>query len=182
LFQKGKIVEGSTTGLGFHALLEDIVSMTSGLKAEDLLPLVLKYKEHKRRKLPLRELIKSEADSLRALVKRNENLTETYRELFRAIQLADEGYWLALSDWLKTRRFPKVDEVILTGGTADYLRDELENYFCPNGFSWGDKIERIVRDRLVSEREYEEKYRYRLTDNCGFFFIFKYDTLRSGKV
>jgi hypothetical protein len=72
--------------------------------------------------------------------------------------------------------------VILTGGTADYLRDELENYFCPNGFSWGDKIERIVRDRLVSEREYEEKYRYRLTDNCGFFFIFKYDTLRSGKV
>jgi hypothetical protein len=178
LYRSGKVVDGDTTELGFHDLLANIVSMTSGLKVEELLPLVLKYKEYKRQNLSNRKIIEVERESFREILKRNEGLGEAYRDLVRAIEVADERYWLTLSDWLNTRRFPIVDEIIITGGTANYLRAELENYFKSERKSWGDNIERIVRDSLVSDSEYLEKYRYRLTDNCGFFFYLNYDRTR----
>lgn len=178
LYRSGKVVDGDTTALGFHDLLAEIVSMTSGLTVEELLPLVLKYKEYRQQNLSNRKIIEAEVENLRKIIKRNENLGEACRDLVRAIRVADERYWLTLSDWLNTRQFPRVDEVILTGGTANYLRVELETYFQSERKSWGDSIERIVRDCLVSEREYFEKYRYRLTDNCGFFFYLNYDRTR----
>jgi hypothetical protein len=178
LYRSGKVVEGDTTELGFHDLLKNIVSMTSGLKVEELLPLVLKYKKYKRQNLTNREFIEMEEETFLKIIKKSEDLGAARRKLIRAIRVADEGYWLTLSDWLTTRRFPKVDEVILTGGTANYLRFELENYFKRERKSWGDNIEKIVRNRLVSDNEYLEKYRYRLTDNCGFFFYLNYDRTR----
>jgi hypothetical protein len=179
LFQGGKIVEGGTSALGFHALLEDIVSMTSGgVSAGELLPLALAYKEYKRRNLSNREFIKSAGEILKKTVRRERDFAGFCQKLVQNIRLADEGYWSALSNWLNTRKFPPVDEVILTGGTANYLRDELGGYFQSDRISWGDNIERMIRGHLVSEDEYLEKYRYRLTDNLGFFFFLKYETCR----
>jgi hypothetical protein len=63
------------------------------------------------------------------------------QKLVKAIAPAREQYWLALKTWLKDNLPKKLDEVILCGGTAHFMKPELEQHFPQSDIIWDGNLE-----------------------------------------
>lgn len=163
LLKYGRFAEGQTTGLGFHRLLEKVVAATSGLTARQLLE-------------PLAQAGANLNETSLAPLVQASTLAHQRRELKtlkKVIVGAREQSWKEVSEWLKSRRFPPIDEVILTGGTAAYYRQELTQIFAEIPIiNWGNFLEERVRELLESEQQ--AKFNYRLTDLFGYTQQFQY--------
>jgi hypothetical protein len=66
---------------------------------------------------------------------------ELEQKLLKAIAPAREQYWLALKTWLKDNLPKKLDQVILCGGTAHFMKPELEQHFPHSELIWDGNLE-----------------------------------------
>jgi hypothetical protein len=87
-----------------------------------------------------------------------------------AVKQAREDYWLLVNQWLRISLEYDAEEIIVGGGTADYLRQELEKFlsrdYRNSELSWAANLERDV-EILFSLNEEEEGMAMRLTDVYG---------------
>jgi hypothetical protein len=88
------------------------------------------------------------------------------QKLLKAISPAREQYWLALKTWLKDNLPKKLDEVILCGGTAHFMKQELEEHFQHSSTIWDGNLElpdELCRDELGQ----------RMSDAYGMYLCFE---------
>jgi len=124
--QRGEVGQFQTSEFGFIKLVNGVVERTSGQKAERLAKAISLAGEEitPRPLLPL-------ARSTKPKERRNE--VEMIRE---AIREARSEYARQLTGWLRETLPKDLDEVVLCGGTADYLRTELKQHFEFSRISW----------------------------------------------
>jgi hypothetical protein len=163
LMERGRIGRGETEELGFVRLLEKAIESTSGLKSEEMLAPICEAGVRVKSE-PLRSLVKSREPKLQKA---------ELHQIVWAVRQARSQYWQMLANWLASRKFPKLDEVIVTGGTANYYRSELSNFFAPYRLNWGDHLEQEVVE-LVGHQRWSQEFAYRLTDVCGYFYYLQY--------
>ena len=96
-------------------------------------------------------------------------------QIITAILTAKEEYWSRLQDWLETVLL-NVTEVIISGGAALYLHDELETYFSRTPTYWGTDLQRRLQELLEldyrSNRPDAEALSFRLVDAFGMYCDF----------
>lgn len=171
LWEKGELSRGETTDLGFVRLLERIQESTSGLELTELL-------------MPVAQAgSQIKANSLQSLVK-SENVEQQQAELGQIVEataIARPQSWASLSNWLKSRKFPKIDHAAIAGGTGYYYRQELENLLVRfshldaprTRIHWGKNLEKQIV-KMLGNSCYQMGWRYRLTDVYGYFFFLQH--------
>jgi hypothetical protein len=142
-FANGELKVGDSPLLGFSVLLDHILEHVGGLDREALtLALAQGMVKPTVSDDPPRHGWKKRAShypdwqtlpQIQALAfSRNPSLrTKEIDRLAEAIELATQTYWQQLENWLK-RVLPnhlKLDEVLIGGGSATYLKPLLEKYF-----------------------------------------------------
>jgi Actin like proteins N terminal domain len=163
LWERGELSRGETTPLGFVRMLERVVEATSGLTTSELVAPVYQAGSQINSKL-LWQVVKSTERSQQE---------EEVKQLVEAIKTARPQYVKMLSIWLTSRKFPKVNHVILSGGTSDYCRSELEKLFPAPQIHWGKNLEKQIL-KLLGKKPYLESFRSRFTDVYGYFFYLQY--------
>ncbi|MGH2416652.1 MAG: hypothetical protein ACRDEA_23730, partial [Microcystaceae cyanobacterium] len=119
--------------------------------------------------------VKKSSLSLLARSSQPEQVAAEVEQLVEAVKSARAQYWEMLGDWLKTRNFPAVEQVILAGGTAYYYSQELERFFAKTQqITWAEQLERRVVQLLGQQQWEGEGLCYRLTDVCGYFYWLQY--------
>lgn len=86
------------------------------------------------------------------------------KRLKSAILTARSQYWLMLFKWLE-KRVLGVDLVVVSGGVAPYLRDELQGMMS-NKLTWGKPLAKSLAQRFQIKDKAEIS---RLMDNYGLF-------------
>jgi hypothetical protein len=167
LFERGKLAIGNTTDLGFHQLVDKVLNRTSGQSADSLTSAIYSIGNQIAPDNPqLQHLVKTRSPTEQKLER---------EQIVTAILTAREEYWSRLQDWLDTI-LPNVTEVIISGGAALYLHDELENYFNRTSTYWGTDLQRRLQDLVGldyrSNRPDAEALSFRLIDVFGMYCDF----------
>ncbi|MGI0491381.1 ParM/StbA family protein [Alkalinema pantanalense CENA528] len=139
LFERGKLAIGNTTDLGFHQLVDKVLHRTSGQTIDVLTSAI--YKIGNRitpTNLKIQDLLKTRSPTEQELER---------EQITTAILTAREEYWSRLQDWLDTV-LPNATEVIISGGGAFYLHDELETYFNRIPTYWGTDLQQQLQEKL----------------------------------
>jgi hypothetical protein len=161
LMERGKITKGETKDFGFIRVTEKVAETLSGVNPyEIIVPIVRAGSKFKEKELEV-------------LVGRNEPASKDkeskVKEMVGVLQAAREQHWLMLRDWLSSRSFPILNEVIFTGGTAPYYKKELESMFAEFKVNWVSVLEEQIKGK-VGEQTWEKELKHRLTDVYGYFF------------
>jgi hypothetical protein len=142
-FAKGELKVGDSPLLGFSVLLDHILEHIGGLDREALTlalaqgmvkpPVSDEVARHGWKKRTSHYPDWHTLPQIQALAfSRNPSLrAKEIDRLAHAIELATQTYWQQLENWLK-RVLPnhlKLDEVLIGGGAATYLKPSLEQYF-----------------------------------------------------
>lgn len=124
--RSGVIEPGNSSNFGMYWMLDFLATRVSGLDKND--PRTIKI------------ITESTAnpESLKKL-SRKSNLSDIeadYQSISAAVKVAKEEYVRAIVRWLKS--LGTTDEIMFCGGTAEYLRPELENYYTnyPTEIVW----------------------------------------------
>lgn len=126
VFDKGGMSQNSqTTNLGFINLVDSVIQRTSLNEAEKLTKAIYRMGDD----------VSPENPSLRLLLKSfdPDNFEREANDLASAIQAAREEYWALLKDWLESAVPRELDEMIIAGGGAHYLKGRLDRYL-----SWAE--------------------------------------------
>ena len=126
---KGMVApDGNTSDLGMIRLLEKVVARTSGQNASQLVPAVV-VAGSDISTTPLTKLLKSTLYT---------NKRHELMQLQTSIKLARNEYAAVLVSWLD-QVVPRsvVSEILFCGGTADYLRRELNSHYSGTPCLWG---------------------------------------------
>ncbi|MBD2772586.1 ParM/StbA family protein [Iningainema tapete] len=123
---RGVIGEGKTSDLGFIRMLEKVMSKTSGLSPKRLTPAIVEAGDEVRPAALLR-LPRSTTRELRAA---------DVQQIVTAIKSARPEYAKILISWLDENLPLDVEEIVFCGGTADYLRKELNEHYDKVPLSW----------------------------------------------
>ncbi|NJN13619.1 MAG: ParM/StbA family protein [Richelia sp. RM1_1_1] len=120
--------DGKTSDLGMIRLLEKVVARTSGQNASQLVPAVVAAGSDIST-TPLTKLLKSTNN----INKRHELI-----QIQKAIKVARREYAAVLTSWLD-QVVPRsvVSEILFCGGTADYMRRELNSHYSGTPCLWG---------------------------------------------
>jgi len=121
VFDKGSLThESQTTGLGFIKLVESVMQRSSLDDAELLTPAIYNMGAH----------ISADNPNLRILLKsfHPENFQREADALVGVIETAREEYWALLANWLESAMPKQLDEMIIAGGGAYYLKDRLDQF------------------------------------------------------
>jgi hypothetical protein len=86
-------------------------------------------------------------------------------KLTEAIETARDQYCLSVKNWL-TKKLKSVDQVLICGGTAQYLRADIENWFGEGQFNWCDRLIKQMSKQLSIKDPYQQA---RLADPYGLF-------------
>lgn len=119
----------------------------------------------------------------RALQPLLNNVGDTYKEyqlakITKAITEAKAQYWLMLSEWLKGQIKDQVDEIIVAGGTAQFLRPELNSLLGFTKVVWCDELEKRI-NASFSDQIKANSLQYRLGDVYGLFFYLHSRTVKT---
>lgn len=89
----------------------------------------------------------------------------------QAIADSRKEYWLILEEWLKLQIPSGVDELIVAGGTANYLKSELNPFLKSRTTKvlWCQQLERRIQSSF-SKQIKANSLEYRLADVYGLFF------------
>ncbi|MEH2359744.1 ParM/StbA family protein [Nostoc sp.] len=171
LFERGKMTAGYTNGLGFHQMVKRVIERTSGQDATALTSAIYAAGSD----------ITTDNQAIRTLVKSREpkNLDYELQMIVNAIATAKAEYWSRLYDWLEST-LPAVNEVILSGGAALYLEQELQDCFQEISTYWGADLQQQVQEVFKDKsndycrtfRE-QEALSFRLIDAFGLFMRFR---------
>jgi hypothetical protein len=111
--------EGKTSDLGMVRMLEKVVATSAGQTVERLTSAVANSGSEIDTR-PLMRLLRSTSQQGR---------TTELMTLQKAIKFARHEYVGSLTSWLKQAIPPDVEEILFCGGTADYLKKELNSYY-----------------------------------------------------
>ncbi len=121
LVRGGTSSRGITSDLGMFWLVNNFVSKVSGLSPDDT---------------SIVEVLVEAGASCDPQVlqklsrKRKPDETKTDGEsMSKALLLARDEYWRAMARWLRSQMEDDVQELVFCGGTADYIRSEIDTYF-----------------------------------------------------
>ncbi|WP_013321077.1 ParM/StbA family protein [Gloeothece verrucosa] len=163
VIEKGELTRGSTGDFGFARMVQKIQTFTSGQKADILVPVICSARA-KLGKRVLETLARSGRTELR---------NQEVEEIAEAIADARAEYVALLENWL-IQHLPsqtKIDEFIISGGTARYLKKELSDLLKGFGGSlnWCTGLEERIKKTfgdIVSNNSLES----RLADVYGLFY------------
>ncbi len=126
---KGMVApDGKTSALGMIRLLEKVVARTSGQNASQLASAVVAAGSDIST-TPLTKLLKSTLYT---------NKRHELMQLQKAIKVARNEYGAVLVSWLdQVVPHSIVSEILFCGGTADYLRRELNSHYSGTVCLWG---------------------------------------------
>ena len=159
LVERGEMNSGRTEPLGFAKMIESVKGRTSGLNQYKLASVICKAGKNVNPK---------------ALIELTESIDADYQDyeistIRKAIADARVEYWMMLSQWLKLQVTRDADEIILAGGTANFLRSELNSLFSYTKVNWCEELENQIASNY-SAQVIHSSLNYRLTDVCGLFF------------
>lgn len=160
LLERG-ITTGETQKLGLYWLLRRIISRTSDQELQPLLEALHQVgnKIKPKKDVRFRNLVKSTGA---------ENKVKEEAQIAEAVRLSRLEYWNRVSSWLRSVVPSKIDEVIIGGGTAEYLKPELQAYFSGVPISWAADLQEDVR-RAFNIPPEEDHLSVRLTDVYGMY-------------
>ncbi|HAA32005.1 MAG TPA: hypothetical protein DCE56_35260, partial [Cyanobacteria bacterium UBA8553] len=139
---RGAVTKRVTSDLGFIKLLDRVTKRTSGLDMNQLAGAIATAGNPPDFKALIPVLRStSEAERKEELIK-----------LKSAITTSRSEYTLSLESWLNEVLPRRMDEVILCGGTADYLRPELSDYFKATSLVWHGKLPEELQGHSLSHR------------------------------
>ena len=159
--ERGNLVKGFTSELGFGMCIEKIKNYTAGWPEVELLSAICRHRKGISDRT-LSKLIKSTKSSTIA------NETERIREA-KAVFIPE--YVGILSDWCALKMHPRSDYALIGGGTGHFLKPELnEKLVLATAIPtyWCNLLEQQVKRTFSCTRELAG----RLTDLYGFFFYF----------
>ncbi len=140
---RGAVTKRITSDLGFIKLLDRVIKKTSGLDINSLAAAIATAGNPPDFKA-LIPVLRSTSEAARK---------EELIKLRSAITTSRSEYFLSLESWLNEVLPKSVDEVILCGGTADYLRPELPDYFKSTSVVWhGVKLPEAFQKHPLSHR------------------------------
>lgn len=159
---KGQMSSGLTEPLGFSHLCKFVAKQTG-------------FRDHQK----LAQSICKAGKNLnsKALLPLLGNLGKAYREskleeIKEAITWAKEQYLLKISELLEVEIESSVDEIIVAGGTANFLRTELNTILKQTpakNVLWCENLEKRIRSSFSTQIK-ENSLQYRLADVYGLFF------------
>ncbi len=161
VFERGMLVEGDTTNLGFYRLIEKIISQTSGQNPKQLTPIVYQIGNPLNPENPLvNSLCKSKLPA---------NQKREIQELILAMTQAQKSYWGLVSQWLMAKVPDSVNEIVVAGGTAKYLYSHLCQQFSGIPAYWGTDWQEIIENHpqfqlLDLHQKDRESLAFRLVD------------------
>jgi hypothetical protein len=129
--RRGILNRGKTANLGMVKMVDLVIDRTSGLSTEELIKAIaLSGNEPK-------------PQHFHHLCSSNKHRDTEIEKIIAAVHSSREEYGIALTNWLKevlpSRN--ELDEVIICGGTADYLREELDTVFPTTPVIWHGSVE-----------------------------------------
>lgn len=156
------IITGKTEALGLAEMISLIISRTSGLDP-NLLLLAIHQTGTANKAKSVEQLARSQKAGFKA---------EEANDIVEAIRKSRIEYWRRVSKWLDKYTPTAADEVVVGGGTAEYLKPELKT-FCtkrfPNAtFSWAAELEEDVR-QAFNLAPSKDALCLRLTDAYGLY-------------
>ena len=156
------VITGKTEDIGLAEMIKLVISRTSGLEPQPLLKAIhqtgsaIKPKSFER-------LAKSQNAEFKA---------EETNEIAEAIRKSRIEYWVRVSKWLQSHVPTDVDEIIVGGGTAEYLKSELKAFstkrFLGATYSWAAELEEDVR-QVFNLAPDKDALCIRLTDAYGLY-------------
>jgi hypothetical protein len=168
VFERGTMTAGHTTALGFHQLVKQVVDRTSGQDVFSLVPVIYELGSTF---IPTHPAIYSVLRS-----QEPENAQAEAQQLFDAITSARIEYWRRLQEWLEITLPRGITEVILSGGAALYIHDEIETFFSTTPTYWGIDLQHQVQENFSldyrSNQPDNESLAFRLVDVFGLFLSF----------
>jgi hypothetical protein len=122
---------GKTVNLGMAKMVDLVIERTSGLAAEELAEAIAFSGNEPK------------PQHFHHLCNDNNHLNAQIEKIISAVHSSRAEYARALMNWLKEVLPPKneLDEVIICGGTADYLREELDTVFPITPVIWHGGVE-----------------------------------------
>lgn len=156
---RGEMTGADTNELGFVRLVEQVKARTSGQETDKLTRAICQAGD-KIQVSALTTLVRSSDPALRK---------EELATIRSAITEARAEYWEMLSSWLRNIIPSSIDEVILAGGTANYLKPELQAFFSNTDINWCEHLEARIQAVFASEVA-AAGLDFRLTDVYGLFF------------
>lgn len=156
--RSGVISGGKSEDMGFHRFIQLVQERTSRLPTDRLIAAICNAGP------------KISTRALGHLFKGWDSLFKEAQlsKLRSAIAIAQEQYWLSLSDWIRRNLPPRFDEVIVGGGTAHYYEREFNSFFSGVKPNWGAGLEEQL-NRFYLPQISRYSLSYRLPDNYGFF-------------
>ncbi|HBL13459.1 MAG TPA: hypothetical protein DD379_19090 [Cyanobacteria bacterium UBA11162] len=152
---RGQVNKRVTSSLGFVRLVEMVDSRTSGLSVGRLAKAIALSGEEPNPKV-LQPLLQSVT---------KEGRFEEMTALKKAIVECRPEYVLALRSWLREVLPKDLVMVILSGGTADYLKRELEEHFGSVDIVWhGVELPKSLQDVELGSR---------ISDAYGMYLYFQ---------
>jgi len=166
---RGEMSLGITAPLGFSSLVKSVAEKTSLYDYQKMTHAICKAGKNVNPK---------------ALTPLTDNVGDAYKDheqskIRKAIMDAREEYWLMLREWLKLQIKRDLDEVIVAGGTANFLRTELSNFLSFTKVLWCDDLEKRIESSF-SHQIKASGLEYRLADVYGLFFYLSSRTAKSG--
>jgi len=130
------VASGTTKNLGMYWMLNKVQDRTSGQQVTELL-LAIIAAGRTVNKSKFKHLVRS-TDPL--------NRSEELAQIADAVKLSRFEYLNLVTKWLNSVVPNHLDEVIIGGGTAEYLQPELRNYFSHVPISWAAESLEDVRN------------------------------------
>lgn len=140
VFDRGAMSRASqTTDLGFIRLVESVIQKTSLIDVEAITKGVYEVGDD----------VSPSKDALRVLIRSQDpsNYDAEAQQLSDAIKAAKKEYWALVQDWLNSAMPDRVDELIIAGGAAQYLKKDLDNFLGWAEPSWSSSQ---VSEELLS--------------------------------
>jgi hypothetical protein len=121
---------GMTSNFGMFWLVSNFVSKVSGLSCDN--PSIVEVLVEAGAGCNAQVLEKLSRKRKREEIKLDGEL------MSKALLLARDEYWRAIERWLRSKMDKDIEEIVFCGGTADYIRPEIDAYFQQEGIkvSW----------------------------------------------
>ena len=160
VFEKGMLSDASqTTDLGFIRLVEGVINKTVLDDTAALTKAIYSVGSDINAKNPdLRVLVRSyDAD----------NFETEAQQIAKAMASSRQEYWALIRDWLRSNVPEEMDEMIIAGGAAYYLKDELDKFLAWAEPSWHtSEITRVLK-KAFSEFPDQDSLIVRFRDVCA---------------
>jgi hypothetical protein len=117
--QNSQPIQKATSDLGFRAWMEFIIDGTSGYELGTLSSAVAEY------------WMTKELSSLSSVLRHHDESDREFEleHLTKVIASTQVTYWRSVHDWLDDKLPSGLEEVMLSGGTAQVLKPDFLNYF-----------------------------------------------------